>query len=190
MAQTLGGATASIGTQTLPLYFVSPAQINFQLPLGLAPGPQTLIVSVPGQPDAQAVFQVAADAPGIFPLSVTNGVTFGLVTHHDGSLVTSTAPAQAGETLALFGTGFGPTVPTRPEGYAVPASPPYLLTDPATVKLGGVSASVLSAYAWPGAVGVDVILFVVPAGLPSAANSALTVTIGGTVSNTVQVPIR
>jgi uncharacterized protein (TIGR03437 family) len=37
---------------------------------------------------------------------------------------------------------------------------------------------------------VDVIQFVVPAGLPSGANSPLTVTIGGTAGNTVQLPIQ
>jgi uncharacterized protein (TIGR03437 family) len=190
MVQTLGGVTVSIGSQMLPLYFVSPAQINFQLPLGLAPGAQTLIVSAPGQPNAQAVFQVAADAPGVFELSVINGVTLGLLTHADGSLVTSAAPSLAGETLSLYGTGFGPTLPARPEGLAVPASPPYVLTDPATIQLGSVSVAPSRAYAWPGAVGVDVIQFVVPGGLPSAANAPLTVTINGTASNTVQLPIH
>jgi uncharacterized protein (TIGR03437 family) len=190
MVQTLGGVTAHVGAQVLPLYFVSPTQINFQLPPSLPPGPQTLIVSSPGQPDVQAVFQVAADAPGIFPSSVAAGVTFGVVTHADGSEVTSASPAQAGETLTLFGTGFGPTIPTRPEGFAVPAAPAYLLTDPATVQLGAVSLTPSNAFAWPGAVGVDVIQFVVPAGLPSGANSPLTVTIGGTAGNTVQLPIQ
>ena len=190
MAQTLGGVTARIGAQMLPLFFVSPAQINFQLPPGLPPGAQTLTVSAPGQPDVEQVFQVAADAPGIFLSSVADGVTFGLVTHPDGSLVTSAAPAQAGETLTLFGTGFGQTVPARPEGFAVPALPVYFLTDPATVQVGGVSSALSSAYAWPGAVGVDVLQFVVPAGLPSATNAPLTVTINGAVSNAVQLPIQ
>ena len=190
MAQTLGGVTARIGAQMLPLFFVSPAQINFQLPPGLPPGAQTLTVSAPGQPDVEQVFQVAADAPGIFLSSVADGVTFGLVTHPDGSLVTSAAPAQAGETLTLFGTGFGQTVPARPEGFAVPALPVYFLTDPVTVQVGGVSSALSSAYAWPGAVGVDVLQFVVPAGLPSATNAPLTVTINGAVSNAVQLPIQ
>jgi uncharacterized protein (TIGR03437 family) len=190
MVQSLGSVTANIGSQMLPLYFVSPAQINFQVPPGLPAGPQTLIVSSPGQPNAKAVFQVAADAPGIFPLSVTNGVTLGLVTHIDGSLVTAAAPAIAGETLTLFGTGFGTTIPARPEGLAVPAAPPYVLTDPATLQLGNVSIAPSNGYAWPGAVGVDVIQFVVPSGLPPASNSPLTVTIGGVPSNTVELPIH
>jgi len=190
MVQSLGGVTVSVGTQMLPLYFVSPAQINFQLPPVMPPGQQTLTISSAGQPDVQATFQVAADAPGIFASSVSNGVTFVLAAHADGSQVTSTAPAQAGETLTLFGTGFGATIPARPEGFAVPASPAYVLTDPATVQVGGVSVVPSNAYALPGAVGVDVIQFVVPAGLLSGTNASLTVTINQTTSNTVQVPIQ
>lgn len=190
MAQSLGGVTARVGAQMIPLFFVSPGQVNLQLPPGLPPGPQTLTISSPGQPDAQGVFQVAADAPGVFSSSVVNGVTFGLAIHADGSLVTSAAPAKAGETLALFGTGFGSTVPTRPEGFAVPLSPLYLLTDPVTVQVGGISSPPVNAYAWPGAAGVNIIQFAVPSGLASATNAALTVTINGIVSNTVQLPIQ
>jgi uncharacterized protein (TIGR03437 family) len=190
MVQTLGGVTVRIGTQMLPLYFVSPTQINFQLPPDLAAGQQIVVVSSAGQPDVQAAFQVAADAPGIFAASVSDGVVFALATHADGSQVTTAAPAQAGETLTLFGTGFGATVPARLEGYAVPASPAYLLTDPAVVQVGGLSVVPSNAYALPGAVGVDVIQFVVPAGLPSGSNAPLTVAVNATTSNTVQVPAQ
>jgi uncharacterized protein (TIGR03437 family) len=190
MVQTLGGVTARVGAEILPLYFVSPSQINFELPPDLPAGQQTLTVSSPGQPDATASFMVAADAPGIFPSTVANGVTYGLITHADGSAVTTNAPAQAGETLSVYGTGFGPTAPARPEGFAVPSSPAYLLTDPATVLVGGVSVTPVTAYALAGAVGVDVVQFVVPDGLPSASNSALTITVNQAVSNTVQLPIQ
>jgi uncharacterized protein (TIGR03437 family) len=190
LAQTLGGITARVGARMLPLYFVSPGQINLELPSGLPLGQQTLTVSSPGQPDAQATFQVAAEAPGIFAASVSDGVTFGFVLRSDGSLVTSAAPARAGEILTLIGTGFGPTLPNRPDGFPVPASPTFLLTDPATVQLGGVSVTPSKAYAWPGAVGLDAIQFAVPAGLPAATNAALTVSINSVLSNTVQLPLQ
>jgi uncharacterized protein (TIGR03437 family) len=189
LVQTLGGVTARIGSQMVALYFVSPTQINFQLPADLLPGPQTVTISSQGLPDATATFQVATDAPGLFPTPL-NGVTFGLMTHSDGSPVTPTAPAQTGETLLLYGTGFGPTQPSRPEGFAVPASPQYVLTDAPTLQVGGVSVTPTSAYALAGAVGVDVLQFVVPDGLPSGTNSPVTVTINGATSNTVQLAIQ
>ena len=190
LVQTLGGVTASVGAEILPLYFVSPTQINAQLPPNLQPGQQTITISSPGAPSAQATFMVAADAPGVFPSTVSNGVTFGLATHADGSPVTTEAPAQAGETLTLYGTGFGPTAPARPEGFPVPASPPFLLTDTAAIQLGSASIAPSNAYALPGSVGVDIVQFVVPNGLPSGTNASLAVTINGNTSNTVQIPIQ
>jgi len=189
MVQTLGGVTVMVGGQILPLYFVSPTQINFQLPVDLAAGAQTLTISSTGQPSVSAPFNAAPDAPGLFPV-VSNDVTFGLVTHADGSSVTPDSPAQAGETLTLLGTGFGASNPERPAGFPVPASPVYALTDGPTVVIGGVSVTPTNAYAQPGSIGIDVLQFVVPAGLPSGANASLAVTIGGVTSNGVQVPIQ
>jgi len=189
MAQTLGGVTVMVGGQILPLYFVSPTQINFQLPVDLAAGPQTLTINSSGQPSVTAPFTVSPDAPGLFA-TVANDVTFGLVTHADGTSVTPDSPAQAGETLTLLGTGFGATSPERPAGFPVPASPVYALTDGPTVVIGGISVTPLNAYAQPGSIGIDVLQFVVPDGLPSAANASLAVTIGGVTSNGVQVPIQ
>jgi uncharacterized protein (TIGR03437 family) len=190
MVQTLGGVTVMVGGEILPLYFVSPTQINVLMPSDIGTGPQTLTIASAGQPNTNAPFTVSTDAPGIFPSSVSNGVTYGVITHADGSAVTTDSPAQAGETLTLFGTGFGATSPARPGGYPVPSSPVYALTDAATVTIGGIDVTPANAYAQPGSIGVDVLQFVVPAGLPSAANAALTVTIGGVTSNGVQVPIQ
>lgn len=49
-----------------PLFFVSPNQINYQMPLGTAPGAATVtVVPAAGQPVSGAA-QVAAIAPGLF----------------------------------------------------------------------------------------------------------------------------
>jgi len=189
MVQTLGGVTATVAGEIVPLYFVSPTQINFQLPVDLAPGPQTLTINSAGQPSATAPFTVSADAPGLFP-TLSNDVTYGVITHADGSAVTPDAPAQTGETLTLFGTGFGATSPARTAGFPVPSSPVYALTDGPTLTIGGIPVTPTNAYAQPGSIGVDVLQFVVPAGLPPGANSALAVTIGGVTSNGVQLPIQ
>ncbi len=190
LAQTVAGVTVTVGTQMLPLFFVSPGQINLYLPSSMPLGQQILTVSWPGEPNAQASFQVVTEAPGIFAASVTNGVTFGLVLRSDGTLVTSDTPVHAGETLTLLGTGFGPTLPARPDGFAVPASPAYLLTDPVSVQLGAVSVTPAKSFAWPGTAGVDAVQFVVPTGLPAATNVAMTVTVNKALSNTVQLPLQ
>ena len=190
MPQTLGGVTVHIADRLLPLFFASPTQINVQVPTDLSPSQQTLTVSSTGQPDVQAQFNMVQDAPGIFPQSI-NGQTFALALHADGSTITPSSPAAQGETITIYGTGFGGTTPARPAGLAVPSSPVYVLNDPASVQLNGVPLQVTSAFALAGSVGVDAIQVLVSGdGLPTATNAQLTITVNGQTSNTILLPMQ
>ncbi|MDR3701152.1 MAG: hypothetical protein P4L56_16010 [Candidatus Sulfopaludibacter sp.] len=190
MAQTLGGLTLQAGGRLLPLFFVSPTQINFQLPDDLQPGVQTVTVSGQGQPDVQASFTIVQDAPGLFPMAV-NDQTYAVATHADGTPVTLTAPVQQGETITLYGTGFGPTTPARPFGFAIPDSPSYALNDGVTIQIGSAAPVVpVAAYAVPESVGVDAVQFTLGSDAPSGTTAQLTVTINGQVSNMVLLPIQ
>jgi len=189
LTQTLGGVTVRLGDRLLPLMFVSPTQINLQLPSDVPAGTQTLVVSSAGQPDVSATFTIVADAPGLFPQSI-DGQTYALAVHADGSPVTPAAPAAIGEAITVYGTGLGATQPNRPDGFALPASPMFLLQDVPTVQLGGVAQQSLSAYALPGAIGVDAVRFLVGDDVPPSANAQLTLTVGGQPSNTLLLPIK
>jgi uncharacterized protein (TIGR03437 family) len=189
LPQTLGGVTVHVGSRLLPLFFVSPAQINLLLPSDFTPGPQTLTVSSQGQPDVQGTFTVAQDAPGLFPQSI-NGQNFVVAVHADGSSVTPAAPAVPGETVTVYGTGFGATNPPRPDGFALPASPVYALVDTASVQVGGVTLPAAAAFALPGGIGIDAVQFVIASGLPTATNAQLTLTVNGQASNTLLLPMQ
>jgi uncharacterized protein (TIGR03437 family) len=189
LPQTLAGITVHIGTRLLPLTYVSPAQINLQIPSNLALGPQTVTVSSTGMPDVSANFTVVRNAPGIFPVAL-NGANYALVLHEDGTLVTPDSPAATGELLTLYGTGFGPTAPVRPEGLAVPATPPYVVLDPVTIQVGPSVFTPDNAFAAPGQVGLDVVQFRLDSSVPSGAPAALNLNINGVVSNTLPLPIQ
>jgi uncharacterized protein (TIGR03437 family) len=188
MPQTLAGVTVSAAGRLLPLYYVSPSQINAQLPADTPVGPASLVVTTPEQAQVTASFTIAQDAPGLFTLT-SNNKAYALAFHTNGALVTEASPAKAGEVLTLYGTGFGPTTPARPEGLPVPVSPSFVVTDPASVQVGTASFAAQSAYAFPGAVGIDVVKFALGSGVPSG-DLQLTVTINKVVSNTVLLPIQ
>ena len=189
LAQALGGVTVHIGDGLLPLAFVSPSQITAELPTDLPPGPQTLAVSIVGLPDATASFTVARDAPGLYQQTVNNQ-PYALALHADGSLVTPASPAAAGELISLYGTGFGATSPARPEGFAVPANPPYVVLDPVAVLVGSASLTPESVCAAPGRVGIDLVEFRLPSDAPSAASVSVQVTVNGVGSNVVVLPVK
>jgi uncharacterized protein (TIGR03437 family) len=187
LPQTLGGVTARVGDRVLPLMFVSPQQINANLPDDIALGPQVLTVSPGNQPDVRANFNVARNAPGLFPVPV-NDQAFAMATHEDGSPVTTDSPAKSGELLTVYGTGFGPADHARLEGFPIPQSPPYLMADGASVQVGDASIVPDKTFAVPGRFGIDAVQFRLN-GSPSG-NLTLKVTINGVDSNTLLLPVQ
>lgn len=172
LAQAIGCVTVRSGSRLLPLFFVSPTQINVQLPEDTPLGEQKLVVSCEGLPDVEAKFQVVRNSPGLFT---------GAVLHEDGSLVTAASPARAGELLTVYGTGFGPAVTPRPFGFArVEAS---ALVDAVTVYVGDVAITPERSFVVVGKVGVDAVQFRLPEG-----GGAVRVVVGGVGSNPIPVP--
>ncbi|MGA3019066.1 MAG: hypothetical protein ABSF62_18235 [Bryobacteraceae bacterium] len=189
LVQTLAGTMVHIGTNYLPLYFASPAQINLQVPPDLAPGQQTITVSPQGMPDVSANFLIARNAPGLFPMNL-GGQSYALALHADGTLVTPDAPAAIGELLTVYGTGFGPTTPVRPFGFPVPATPPYAVVDAVSVQVGASTLTVESAYALPGNIGIDAVQFRLDNTVPSGASSNFQLVVNGVNSNTLLLPVQ
>lgn len=136
-----------------PLYYVSPGQIDLQVPCETGAGTAVLAINNNGQ-IATFSFPVAATAPGLFRSAVDNSM---------GQVVSS---AQPGQVLLLFLTGEGDVTPTLATG-ATPAvnfdptkyPQPRL---PVSVTVGGVPAQVLFSGIPSGLVAETQIDFIVP----------------------------
>jgi uncharacterized protein (TIGR03437 family) len=189
LAQTLDGITAQAGAELFPLLFVSPTQINAQLPSELTPGQYNLLVRGENQPDATASFTVRRNAPGLFTNPV-GSTPYALAKHADGSLVTPASPAVQGETVTLLGTGLGPYSGIAPDGLAIPAGMVLPLADTATIQSGGNTITPVETVAAMGYVGITAIQLKIDSSLPSSTNAALTVTVNGFQSNQVLLPIK
>jgi uncharacterized protein (TIGR03437 family) len=173
----LAGVSATVNGLTAPLSYLSPGQLNVQVPYETSAGTAILGVNNNGQV-ASFPFQVAAAAPGIF--TDASGV---LVPYGSGS---------AGATLLIYITGAGDLTPSIPTGYT-PASQTPLADLPQTllpvvVTVGGVQATVNFAGVTDGLVGVVQINFVVPDGLPAGPQS-LVVTVGGVAAPPATVTV-
>lgn len=81
----------------------------------------------------------------------------------DFSPVTAAKPAKAGEILALFANGLGPTRPGVDFGQPFPSSPPQTVNSPVDVTVNGTPTEVLYAGGYPGAVDGYQVNFRVPA---------------------------
>ena len=130
--------------EVAPLYFVSPAQLNVQIPYEVPVGGSIqLSVNNNGQVTSQS-FSVEAAAPAIF-------------TDQSGAVVPS-ATAARGQTVTLFLTGAGVVTPAIATG-AAPAASTAVASLPVpvantSVTIGGVAATIQFAGIPYGLVGV------------------------------------
>src|ERR1039458_8337659 len=170
-----------------PLFFVSPGQINAQMPDDLSTGAQVLAVSPAGAPDVRAAFTLVRNAPGLFPVPV-NGQAMAMAVHEDGSQVTSDAPARPGELLTVYGTGFGPAERPRPEGFPIPQTPSYNILDAVTLQAGTLVITAENAFAAVGRCGVDAVQFRLDGSVTGTVT--LRVTVNGVDSNTLMLPVQ
>jgi uncharacterized protein (TIGR03437 family) len=187
LAQTIAGTTVTINGSILPLLFVSPQQINAQLPSSLADGNYTLEVQNVGQPAISGTLTVARDAPGLF-FQMIGSTAYAMAFHADGSMISLGSPAAAGETISLLGTGFGPYQSPVFDGF-FPPNPPPAISDSVVLSVGGMNPTTASTAA-PGFTGLVSTQFQVPSGLPGGTSVPLLVTINGVASNTVMLPVQ
>jgi uncharacterized protein (TIGR03437 family) len=133
--------------------YVSPGQVNVLAPDDSAVGPVTVeVINSAGQ--AQATAQMAAFAPGLFPYDQGGG-TYVIALTPDWSYLAKpglipglvTRAARPGETIVLYGSGFGPTTPKLAPDVMVAVARP--LANALTVTIGGVPANI----DWVGQVG-------------------------------------
>ena len=161
---TLGNVTVRINDIPAPLFFVSPEQVNAQVPFEISGPTATVTVDNGTSPSVPIAFGLALSAAGIFTVS-QGGTGPGAVLHPDGSLVSVTSPAMADEVVAIFCTGLGSVTPAVASGQPAPFFP--LATTLATpqVTIGGEPAEVQFSGLAPGFTGLYQVNARVPAGL-------------------------
>jgi uncharacterized protein (TIGR03437 family) len=163
----------------VPLDYVSPAQINAQIPIETPVNtPLTISVVSAGRQSNSAALTILSDAPGIF----TYGQNQAVVQNHDLSLNSPTNPAHPGDIVVAYLTGGGPVHPSGPwvTGGASPngISP---VTSSYTITVGGQQAQGLFLGLTPGFVGLYQANITVPQIAPG--NYPLSIAVNGVQSN-------
>lgn len=174
----LGGVSVSVNGVPAPLYYVSPSQLNVQIPYET---PANTTVSLQVTNNGQIVnstFGTQAAAPGIF-------------TDATGGLVPDKT-ASAGQTLSLYLTGAGAVSPSiatgaaPPVGTAVASLPVPVLA--LNVSVGGIIVQPVFVGIPAELVGVVQVNFTVPSGLSGA--QPVAVNMGGVSSPPATLTIQ
>jgi uncharacterized protein (TIGR03437 family) len=143
----LDGVSVHIGGTPAPVYFVSPTQLNVLAPAGAAGASVAVQVTTPLGTSDVVMAEGGTLSPALFAFPATRYVAAVRTDYSYAAPTNMTSgvlsrPARPGETLMLFGTGFGPTDPPSDTGRLSAVAP---LAGAVTVRLGGAVAKVLYA---------------------------------------------
>ncbi|MGA2879854.1 MAG: protease pro-enzyme activation domain-containing protein [Bryobacteraceae bacterium] len=171
LPQYLAGFEASVNGVPTPLYYVSPNQVNIQIPYETLPGTAALVVGNPYANSNNYNIQIVQAAPGIF---TTNGFT-----------AAPFSSAAAGQTTTLFITGDGQVSPSLATGTSPASNTPLARLPkpnlPVTVTVAGQTATIAFMGIPSGLVGVTQINYQVPPHTPAGVQPVV-VTVGGVAS--------
>jgi uncharacterized protein (TIGR03437 family) len=164
---SLDGVSVSIGGKPAYIAYISPTQIN-----AVAPNVAAGLVPVTVMNASGASAPISAVMQAIQPSFFQWG-NYAVATRQDYSLAVedgtipgvTTTPVKPGEVIILWGTGFGPTSPSAPEGVPVPSDATYNTSNTVAVTVGGTAATVYGAALAPGFTGLYQVAIQVPASL-------------------------
>jgi uncharacterized protein (TIGR03437 family) len=192
---SIEGSSVQIAGRTAPLVFVSPGQVNLQVPWELAGAHQASIAAtVGGQLSSPQTVSLAAFAPGIFTLDQQGTGQGAVLIAPTGVLAgpqsSGGQPVGRGDYISIFCTGLG-AVSNRPAtGAAAVADPLSITATTPTVTIGGVAALVSYSGLAPGFAGLYQVNVQVPGAAPTGGTVPVAMTIGGIVSNTVTIAVQ
>jgi uncharacterized protein (TIGR03437 family) len=166
---TLGGTTVTIGGLNAFIDYVSPTQVNAQVPTAsLNTGSQQVVVSTAAGQSGSYSANVAFTKPGLFAGYSVGGNQYVGAFHQDGTWVMpagavpgiTSSPAKVGETITLYGVGFGPVNTGQQAGQIVQSI--NSITTPLTMFFGLAQATLSYQGLAPQAIGLYQFNVVVP----------------------------
>jgi uncharacterized protein (TIGR03437 family) len=198
LPEMLGGVTVTIKDvlgveRNAPLFFVSPGQINYQIPAGVAQGEGSVTIKQGGNLIASGLLQIAPVAPGLFtadasgrglPAAVALRIKadgaqsyepvaqFNATTNRFEAVPIDLGPATEQVFLIAFGTGFRAPNET------------------ATATLGEANAEVLYTGAQGNLVGVDQVNLRISRALAGRGNVDAVLRVDGKTANPVTVNFK
>ena len=152
------GTQVFFGGIAAPLFYVSPTQINAQVPFELSSGSWVNVV-VRNEYGASAPLPVVlvTQDPGIFNVSRSGlpiGASNPIQLSRSGLSIGASNPIQPGDSITIWATGLGSVDPPVSTGQAGPIDSPARLAKTPIVRVGGQIARIEYAGLAPGLVGV------------------------------------
>src|ERR1022692_3677917 len=145
----LDGVSVTVDGKSAYVYFIIPTHLNALSPDAATQGVVPVQVRTAQEMSNVVDAIETAISPALFTFPQQGGKYVAAVSA-DGTYIgppnlisgLTTVPASPGETILLFGTGFGPTTPPTPISQLIDSAP---LANQVIVQIGGVAANTLFA---------------------------------------------
>jgi adhesin/invasin len=183
---SLGRTQVLVNTTPAPLFYVSPSQINFQIPPSVFGTDVPIAVVSNGVRSLVATANIKPFAPRIFVGSGTQGA----VLNQDSSANGASNPASAGSVIQIFADGLGVTDPPAVMGQISSTSSLATTVQTPKVMVGGQQAEVMFSGLAPGSAGLYQVNVRVPAGVAAGNSVPLQIQLGAESSNTVTIAVH
>ena len=198
---SLDGVSVTVDGTPAYVEYISGTQINIITPPAAVTGKGVpVVISIPGQPNINTWIATQPLAPSLFTwatgtadtgvYAVAQHVNFtnvGKINLFPTLAADFTTPATPGETIILYGTGFGPTNP--PIAAGIVTDKLYPLNPLPTATLGGLPAKVVFAGLVPPLSQIYQFNITLPAGIGSG-DWPLVLSVNGTLSYNALITIR
>ena len=187
-----------------PLYYLGPAQSNFQVPSNAPLGTTRIAVRTADTAEliAGGPMVVAAVSPGLYTMT-QDGKGQAAAVNQDNTINSASNAALRGSVISLYGTGQGQVSPAVPDGFPAPLSPlSNTVTVPTSdaktcvnsqpsmcVAIGSSFGTVQFSGLAPGYVGLWQVNVLIPQDV-TPGNVNVRILIDGTPSNTVSIAVR
>jgi adhesin/invasin len=182
-ATSWNGISVKINGIAAPLGYVSPTQINAQVPFEIGPGTAQLTIASNGTTAGPVALTIQSASPGVFMYAGGRAPAI----NQDGTLNLPTNPASVGSYISVYLTGQGMVDQPVLTGAAAPIRTIANTLAQTTATIGGVAATVPFSGLAPGYVGLGQVNLLVP-NVP-AGDQQVIVTIGGVASNPAMIAV-
>jgi uncharacterized protein (TIGR03437 family) len=182
----LGETSVQVNGVPVPLIFVSPNRVEFQMPWNVAGSSAIVTVTTSGVSSQEHVLPVAAAVPQLATVDA-NGIADAWHTGLD-QRVDLNRPAPVGETIVVRARGLGLTEPPAADGELPGPNRARPVTVPLQATFDGRDIPVQGAVLAADQLGVYYVFITVPPDLPSGLRP-LRITANGLASNDVIVPV-
>jgi uncharacterized protein (TIGR03437 family) len=193
---TLDGVQVLVNGNPAPVYYTSPGQINFEIPINAATGDGTIQVVRNGTMGNLIYVNINAQVPRF----ILYGGGYGIITKADGATLTGTpqtGPVKVGDTIVIYAIGLGPTSPPVASGTASPASPLAKVPGNTQVCFGVETpfspppcTTPLFAGLAPGFVGLYQVNVTIPSSVKSGSNTMSVIVENNIASNSVPLLVQ